>query len=178
MQIASKGNQYKGCDCLDSEKRLPPYKPFGAQIPTWKNGGHLPKVGKKPIHQDASEADPQCDMDAPSEVTFIWFRGLYPQFCSQITDPKKKFHADLTNKDYKKPSSSARKRSELGASSILGRTPPLDEGAFENYKFAFDWEPGDSSSCMKDCSQAFDDIATSPCKRINLLFLKVVRKKH
>ncbi|KAL9622245.1 MAG: hypothetical protein Q9160_003428 [Pyrenula sp. 1 TL-2023] len=156
--IADQGNKFKDCDCLELPKQIPGYMPFGSQLPDWKNDyNNIPDVSDK-SYDDQFEGSPKCNMDEASRVREQWFRGLYPQFCSQIKDKKKEFHADLTNKDYKAPTSS--RRSLLG---FLGaRTPPPSATDYDDFKFSFDWKPADGQ-CWKECNEAFADMASSPC---------------
>lgn len=156
-QIANQGNKFKDCDCLETPEQIPPYLPFGSQLPNWKNDYNLPDLGDD-SYDDQIKTSPKCDMDKAGQVRFAWFQGLYPQFCSQIKDKKKEFHADLTNKDYKAPNS---KRSSLWES-LVARTPPPSASDYNDFKFSFDWKPADGQ-CYKECNDAYNDMTTSPC---------------
>lgn len=89
---------------------------------------------------------------------YNWFQGLYPQFCSQIKNPKQQFSASLTNKDFKMPSSKRWHRNGY----LEGRTPPPSAGSYADYKFDFDWKPSDGS-CWHGCNDAFYHMSQSPC---------------
>ena len=105
-------------------------------------------------------ADPQCDMDSLSGVANNWFSGLYPQFCDEVNkDKNKKLSKDMTNKDFKAPSS---KRT------LWARTPPPSGSSYDGFKFHFDWTGGEGD-CRKDCSGAFSSITSSPCKSLVLV---------
>ncbi|KAL9619263.1 MAG: hypothetical protein Q9160_006115 [Pyrenula sp. 1 TL-2023] len=157
--INDKDNKYKGCDCLEKPPPLTPYKPLDVQDPKWKNG--LPAYGKDPYTKDGSSSDPTCDIKQDGQVTYQWYRGLYPAFCKQIPDKTKTSDKDLTNKDWKDPNIITNPR--LRPRGLLeDRTPPPSPTQYPNHKFSFHWKPR-QGSCMKDCNQAFQQITDSQC---------------
>lgn len=96
----------------------------------------------------------QCDTKAPGGVLLNWFSNLYPQFCDEVNNDKTKaLSKDLTNKDFKAPSS---KRY------LSIRTPPPSGSSYDGYSFHFDWSGGEGN-CRKDCSVAFSSITSSKC---------------
>ncbi|KAF2277259.1 uncharacterized protein EI97DRAFT_417431 [Westerdykella ornata] len=90
---------------------------------------------------EGNKGQPQCDRKV-SSIEGTFFRGLYPQFCSQVKDGKA-IKTTLTNKDFKPPSKSK-------------RSPPPSSNQYEDYKFNFEFSGGEN--CKISCEDAFSKL--------------------
>ncbi|CAI6342584.1 unnamed protein product [Periconia digitata] len=87
---------------------------------------------------------PECDPKV-SNIEGTFFRGLYPQFCSQVKDGEA-IKKTLTNEDFKSSSNSK-------------RAPPPSNSQYEGYKFNFEFSGGDN--CEVSCDDAFGEIRSA-----------------
>lgn len=115
--------------------------------------------------QPASETG-LCDQTKASTVTNAFWKGVYPQFCSQVDqNPTAALTKDLTQKDFVNPST--RK--------LRLRTPPPSSGSYPP-KYGNDWTfhfefTGANGDCSQNCGDALYALATSPCECSSFSFL-------
>lgn len=84
---------------------------------------------------------------------------MYPAFCKEVDkDKKKELKKTLTNKDYVKASGKM-------ARWLDPRSPPVEAGMFDDFKFKFEWTgEKEGEECNRDCTKAFEMIASGPCE--------------